>query len=64
MGKKKTPATPLGSETLFCKKSKNDFTWNHFVELVEANYPKATPEKLLKYVKQTYGENILKSSWC
>ena len=61
--KNKPAATPLGIETLYCKKSKNDFTWNHFVELVEANYPKATPQKLLNHVKQTYGENILKSSW-
>ena len=39
MKKNKPPATwkSLGVETLFCKKSKNDFTWNHFVELVEAN---------------------------
>ena len=61
--KNKPAATPLGIEMLYCKKSKNDFTWNHFVELVEANYPKATPQKLLNHVKQTYGENILKSSW-
>ena len=61
--KNKPPATPLGIETLYCKKIKNDFTWDHFIKMVEANYPKATPEKLLKHVKQTYGENILKSSW-
>jgi len=61
--KNKPAATPLGIETLYCKKSKNDFTWDHFVKIVEAHYPKATPQKLLNHVKQTYGENILKSSW-
>ena len=61
--KNKPPATPLGIETLYCKKIKNDFTWDHFIKIVEAHYPKATPKKLLNHVKQTYGENILKSSW-
>ena len=61
--KNKPTATPLGIETLYSRKSKKDLTWDHFVKIVEAYYPKATPEKLLNHVKQTYGENILKSSW-
>ena len=43
--------------------SKTDLTWDDFIKIVTANYPKATPETLLKHVKQTYGERVLKSSW-
>tara|TARA_R110002020_G_scaffold278017_1_gene493433 strand:- start:515 stop:964 length:450 start_codon:yes stop_codon:yes gene_type:complete len=43
--------------------NKKKFTWDDFIKIVTAHYPKATPEKIYKHVQQTYGENILKSSW-
>ena len=42
---------------------KTDLTWDDLIKLVGAHYPKATPQKILNHVKQTYGENALKSSW-
>jgi len=43
--------------------SKTDLTWDDFIKIVTAHYPKATPQKILNHVKQTYGERVLKSSW-
>ena len=44
-------------------KDTKGLTWDQFIEIVTANYPKATPDKILNHIKQTYGERILKSSW-
>ena len=44
-------------------KDTKGLTWDQFIKIVTANYPKATPEKILNHVKQTYGERVLKSSW-
>jgi hypothetical protein len=44
-------------------KDTKGLTWDQFIEIVTANYPKATPEKILNHVKQTYGGRVLKSSW-
>jgi hypothetical protein len=42
---------------------KKKLTWEELIEIVKAHYPKATPDKLLAYIKKTYGDKILVSSW-
>jgi len=42
---------------------KKKLTWDQFIKIVGAHYPKATPDKLMSHVRKTYGEKIMVSSW-